>query len=444
MGIETVWNGKVRGRRGRAARVVALMLALAGSAAAGETLLVSATPTGSSGDLESGGVFGKQSISRSGRYVAFESRASDLGPEDSNNDWDIYVWDRKKESRVRASLPFDGDPASGAGLNASLSANGRYVAFQSSTTVMVDGGEVDFDSDIFLHDLKTGVTTWVSVDSAGSELTGQSHNPFVSANGRWIVFQSTAAFDPADDNGTVDIYLHDRKKGATLLVSADSNGAPVQGDSIGASVSANGRYVVFESSASDLVADDGNGLTDVFLRDVKLGITTRLSVNAAGEEGDGTSQSAMISGNGRFVAFSSRATNLVEDDGTSIADVFVRDLKLGTIERVSLDAQGDDADNDCSWPWITHNGRFVAFESVATDLSTEFDGNGDWDIYLHDRKADSTLRASVTTEGGAVQGSSYGAVVSFNGQFVAFESDAADLAPGDDNDARDIFVRDTK
>src|SRR6185436_15025398 len=108
----------------------ALLLALGGTAAAGETLLVSATSTGSSGDLESGGIFGKQSISRSGRYVAFESRASDLGPEDSNNDWDIYVWDRKKESRVRASLPFDGDPASGAGLNASLSATGRYVAFQ--------------------------------------------------------------------------------------------------------------------------------------------------------------------------------------------------------------------------------------------------------------------------------------------------------------------------
>ncbi|HEX5012194.1 MAG TPA: hypothetical protein VFY71_17540 [Planctomycetota bacterium] len=419
---------------------------LGASAAASDTVLVSSSSTGSSGDLESGSIFGRQSISRSGRFVEFESRASDLGPEDSNNDWDIYVWDRKKQTKVRASVAANGDPGGASGLNGNLSANGRYVAFQSSDTDLVEGGDAGFDSDIFVRDLKKGVTTRVSVDSAGLEADGQSHNPSISANGRWVVFQSTSALVADDDNDLVDIYLHDRKKGTTSRVSVDSAGAQVVGDSIGASVSANGRYVVFESSAQGLVPDDLNGTTDAFLRDTKLGTTVRLSVNAAGEEGDGASTQAIISGNGRFVVFSSQATNLVEDDGIANADVFLRDLKLGTIERVSLDATGDDPDGDSSAPSITHSGRFIAFESDADDLLADGeDGNGESDIFVIDRKKASIVRASVDPDGLEVlAGPSYGAVVSGNGRFVAFESDAGDLVAGDDNDARDVFLRDTK
>ena len=433
------------GAHRRVARVMGVVLVLAGVVEAGDTLLVSATPEGASGDEESGGVFGRQSISGNGRFVAFESRASDLGPEDTNNDWDIYVWDRKKGTKVRASVAANGAPNGASGLNGILSANGRYVAFQSSDSDLVDVVETGFDSDIFVRDLKKGVTTRVSVDPAGAEADGQSHAPHISANGRWVVFQSAAGnLVAGDDNGILDVFLHDRKKGTTVRASVDSTGAQVGGDSFGATVSDNGRYVLFESASSELVPNDRNGTSDIFLRDTKLGTTVRLSVNAEGEEGDGSSHAAMISGNGRFAAFASHATNLVEDDGLATADIFVRDLKLGTIERVSLDAQGDDADGNSGTPWITRNGRFVAFETDATDLLADIDLDDETDVYLYDRKNTGLVRASVAAEGFDVSGKSEGAVASNNGRFIVFESDAEDLVPGDVNEARDVFLRDSK
>ena len=427
--------------------VVLVTLALAGAAAASDTVLVSSTLKGASGDEESGGIFGRQAISRSGRYVAFESRASDLGPADTNDDWDIYVWDRKKGSKVRASVAFGGDAGGASGLNSHLSANGRFVVFQSSDTDLVDGGDAGFDSDIFVRDLKKGVTTRVSVDSAGVEAAeGQSHNPFVSASGRWVVFQADAPLVPDDDNELADVYLHDRKEGTTVRVSVDSAGAQVEGDSLGASVSANGRYVVFESTAPDLVENDRNGDNDIFLRDMKLGTTVRLSVNAAGEEGDDVSTQAMISGNGRYVVFASTATNLVENDGEGNFDVFLRDLKLGTIERVSVNGEGDDLAGSSAVPSISHSGRFIAYESDAPNLPIDADDtNGVADVFLLDRKKATVVRASVDGAGLEVLGGpSFGAVMSGNGRFVAFESDADDLVPDDGNEARDVFLRDVK
>lgn len=427
--------------------VMLVTLALAGTAAASDTVLLSSTPKGASADEESGGIFGRQAISRSGRYVAFESRASDLGPGDMNNDWDIYVWDRKKDGKVRASVAFGGDAAGASGLNSHLSANGRFVAFQSSDTDLVDGGDAGFDSDIFVRDLKQGVTTRVSVDSAGLEAAeGQSHNPFVSASGRWVVFQADAPLAPDDDNELADVYLHDRKQGTTVRVSVDSAGAQVEGDSLGASVSANGRYVVFESTAPDLVENDLNGDNDIFLRDTKLGTTVRLSVNAAGEEGDNASTQAMISGNGRYVVFASAATNLDDEDGAGNMDVFLRDLKLGTIQRVTVNGVGDDLDGNSSAPSITHSGRHIAWESDAPNVPIDVDdANGVSDVFLLDLKKATVVRASVDAAGLEVLGGpSFGAVVSGNGRFIAFESDADDLVPDDGNEARDVFLRDVK
>jgi Tol biopolymer transport system component len=306
-------------------------------------------------------------------------------------------------------------------------------------------GDLNGVSDVFVRDVKKGVTTRVSVSSEGVESDGPSYNPRLSASGRYVVFQSAAENLVADDgNEKYDIFLHDRKKGTTTRVSVSSAGDEAGADCIGATVSASGRYVLFQSVADELVAADLNETTDVFLHDLKQDTTVRVSVDEAGTEADGSSSNGMISANGRYVVFDSGATNLVDDDGSSIYDVFVRDLKLGTIERVSVDGTGDGGDGDSGLPKITANGRFVVFESAATDLLDKLDGNGDTDVILADRKLNTLRRVSVDSTGAEVDGPSADGVVSSNGRFVAFQSDSEELVAGDDNEASDVFLKDMK
>jgi len=432
---------RVRGRRG--ALLAAALLVLLPPARAGDTTLVSAATDGTPGDAASGSVFGRQSVSASGRFVSFESLAADLVAQDTNGAFDVFVRDRKQGTTVRASVALDGDPAGGGGLNANLSANGRFVVFQSAADDLVpDDG--NFASDIFVRDLKQGVTTRVSVDSAGLEGDASSFNPAISANGRYVVFQSDAAnLAPDDDNIDVDVFLHDRKQGTTVRVSLDSSGAGHEGDSLEASVSANGRFVAFESVAAGLVEGDLNGVGDVFVRDLKLGTTLRLSLSQAGVEGDGASFSPMISAKGRHVVFASVAGNLVDGDGDAFSDVFVRDLKLGTLERLSVDAAGAGVDGSSGVPWITPGGRCVAFESHASNL-VEQDRNAAQDVFLADRKLGTLRRVSVAANGAEIGGNSARCAVSSNGRFIAFDCDDDDLVPDDDNTGLDVFLRDAQ
>jgi Tol biopolymer transport system component len=345
---------------------------------------------------------------------------------------------------VRVTLDFNGSAGGAGGLNSSASANGRFVAFQSDAADHVQG-DLNGTSDVFVRDVKKGVTTRLSVSSAGVESNGPSYNPRLSANGRYVIFQSAADNLLAEDDGNekYDVFLHDRKTGTTTRVSVSSAGGEAGEDCFGATVSSNGRYVAFLSAAEELVAGDLNGTTDVFLHDRKLGTTVRVSVDAAGSEADGASTSGMISANGRYVVFASVATNLVGDDGSSVSDVFVRDLKLGTVERLSIDEAGDGGDGGSGAPTITANGRYVVFDSGATDL-VALDGNGDTDVFLANRKLGTLRRVSVDSAGAEVDGPSTDGVVSSNGRYVAFQSDSEDLAAGDDNEDTDVFLKDLK
>jgi Tol biopolymer transport system component len=207
------------------------------------------------------------------------------------------------------------------------------------------------------------------------------------------------------------------------------------------SLSGDGRRIVFDSQATNFVADDENGFRDVFLRDLEAEVTERISLDAAGLEADGDSFEPSISGDGRFVAFTSEATDLVLGDSNGVKDVFVRDLESHTTSRISVDSGGSQADAASFAPSISGDGRYVAFASDAANLAGG-DSNGTTQIYVHDRESGATTRASVDANGSGGNLASLDPYISSDGRYVAFHSFADTLVPGDANDASDVFVRD--
>jgi Tol biopolymer transport system component len=310
-------------------------------------------------------------------------------------------------STERVSVDSAGSQATdGDGFHPSLSSDGRFVAFRSSATKLV-AGDTNGLRDIFVHDRQTGTTERVSVDSAGAQaIDGNSLYPSLSADGRFVAFYSDATNLVTDDtNGFFDIFVHDRQTGTTERVSVDSAGAQaIDGDSFHPSLSSDGRFVAFRSSATNLVAGDTNGFNDVFVHDRQTGITERVSVDSAGNQAaDAHSNLPSISADGRFVAFQSKATNLVADDTNGDYDVFVHDRQTGTTERVSVDSAGGQADGSSGWPSVSANGRFVAFHSRATNL-VNGDTNRRVDAFVRDRQSGRTERVSVDSPGRQTDG----------------------------------------
>jgi Tol biopolymer transport system component len=234
-----------------------------------------------------------------------------------------------------------------------------------------------------------GTTERVSVDSAGGQGNSFSANePAISADGRFIAFEAGATNLVVDDtNGARDIFVHDRQTGITERVSVDSAGNEGNNDSGGGAITADGRYVAFGSGASNLIPDDTNDASDIFVHDRQTGITERVSVDSAGSEANagsgGGSRSTAISADGRFIAFESGATNLISDDTNSASDIFVHDRQTGITERVSVDSAGNEGNHDSEWFDISADGRFVAFQSYASNLVPD-DTNGNYDIFVHD------------------------------------------------------------
>jgi len=228
-----------------------------------------------------------------------------------------------------------------------------------------------------------GTTERVSVDSAGTGGDGLSSPPAISAGGRYVAFASRASnLVAGDTNDATDIFVHDRQTGTTELVSVNSSGSHGNDSSFHPSISADGRYVAFWSNASNLVADDTNGTSDVFVHDRQTGATRRVSVDSSGAQGNDYSFSPAISADGRYVAFRSSASNLVATDTNDADDIFVHDRQTGTTERVSVDSNGNEG-NSFSFDGATSAyARHVALESDPDNLVAE-DTNGRWHIFAH-------------------------------------------------------------
>ena len=348
-------------------------------------------------------------------------------------------------STERVSVASDGTQANERSLWPAITPSGRYVAFQSYASNLVDG-DSNGQGHVFVRDRYTHTTERVSVDSDGIQGNGASGGwgLAISSDGRYVAFSSSATNLVADDtNGKDDIFVHDRDTDTTERVSVDSAGSQADGLSgfLGIAMSEDGRYVAFDSYATNLVPDDTNGEVDLFLRDRDTDTTERVSVDSAGNEANGWSDVEAISRDGQHVAFASAATNLISDDSNGKTDIFIHDRDTHTTELLSVNSDGDPANGNSYFPAISGDLRYVAFLSEASDLVPD-DTNGYDDVFLRDRATGATKLISVSSDGEQADDSSGVTLVAIglDNRFVAYDSFATNLVPGDTNNSVDIFV----
>lgn len=413
---------------------------------------ISARPDGLGGNAQSS----FPSISASGRFIAFQSQATDLVPGDSNGVVDVFLRDRDPDedgdffngsaATILVSRNSAGDLANAGCGGAAVSADGRFVAFSSGAlNLAAPPSSVE---QIYVRETMTGQTTRVSVNNLGEAAIDECKYPAVSGDGRYVAFWSRANnLDPADNNIYPDIFVHDRLTAATTLVCVDSNGTSVSGEAGALSISADGRYVAFVTGAP-LDPIDQNATFDIYVRDRQSLQTTRASLGIGGADSNGLSTQPSISNDGRFVSFSSIATNLVISDTNGMRDVFVRDRMLNFTIRLSESGNGvagnDDSGNgsivSLGAP-VSADGTHVAFASLASNL-IDHDLNDDSDIFVRNLPLGQLFRASGSSSGVSGSGVATQGSVSADGRYVAFDSTSSNLVANDTNGTSDIFLRD--
>ncbi|NBJ12681.1 PD40 domain-containing protein [Microvirga arsenatis] len=381
-------------------------------------------------------------MSADGRYVLFTSTASNLVPGDTNDQADIFLKDLVTGAITRVSTSSSGAEANSSSGYPAFSPDGRYVVFDSDASNLVEG-DTNSNTDVFLKDLVTGAVTRVSTTSSGAEATGgRSFAYEFSPDGRLVVFTSAANnLVDGDTNGQTDVFLKDLISGAVTRVSTTSSRAEATGGgSNNPMISADGRYVVFDSAAGNLVEGDTNGRGDIFLKELASGKIIRVSTTSSGAEAaGGSSSNPKVSADGRYVVFDSAAGNLVEGDTNGERDVFLKDLVTGAVTRLSTTSSGAEATGgDSRDPRFSPDGRFVTFESDASNLVAG-DTNNDTDIFLKDLVTGAITRVSTAADG--TQGESYSISprLSPDGRYALFVSAAANLIPDDSNDRDDVF-----
>lgn len=322
----------------------------------------------------------------------------------------------------RVSTSATGSQANGGSLDAAVSSDSRYIAFSSEATNLVSG-DTNALLEVFLKDQTTGQIERVGIATDGSQANGQSFAPSVSADGRFVAFYSLASnLVSGDTNGVGDVFVRDRQVGTTERVSITFGGVQPNAACANPSISGDGRYVAFSCSANNLVPNDSNGRSDIFLKDRQTGELRLISATPAGASGNEGSYEPAVSGDGRFVVFRSYASDLLAGTtNVNRADVFVRDLTTGTLERANTAANGaeaNDGDNAADYtPGISQDGRYVAFISYASNL-TPGDVSGTLDVFVKDRQTGAIERVSSTNLANQRPQPS----ISADGRYVAFNS----------------------
>ncbi len=316
------------------------------------------------------------SISGDGRYVAFMSYAVDLVPNDTNNRHDIFMRDIQAGSTSRVSITNTGQEGDGTSVTPVISSNGRFVVFGSSSSNLVPD-DTNNTFDIFVKDLQTGLLTRENTSSNGQQANNNSNGAVydISADGRYLAFSSLADnLVPNDNNGQSDIFLKDRITGITSRESTSSSGLQANNPSREPSISKDGRYIVYLSYASNLINNDSNNNCDVYVRDRLTGTTNRVSIANTDGQGNGCSSEPSISGDGSKVVFKSSATNLVAQPITIPADfpdmnnIYLRNLTDNTTTLISMGANGQSGDSYSDYAKISENGRFITYTSLANNL----------------------------------------------------------------------------
>ena len=385
-------------------------------------------------------------ISSDGRFVAFESFANNLVPGDTNARWDLFVHDRMTSETTLVSFDFMGRLTSDS-FNPSISADGRFVAFDSDSPLLrIDTNAV---RDIFLHDRMTGQTTLLSVESTGRQGLSDSLNPSISSDGQVVAFESDAGLAGSDSNDAKDIFVHDRLADSLDIdgdgtADALTDGLLILRFLFGFRGDTLTNGVVASGCARCTAAEIDATLSALSPSATAMRAaqtTERVSVNTVGVLGNGSSFRPSISSDGRFVAFQSRAGNPVGGDTNGVGDVFVHARLTGQTTRVSVDSSGTQGNGTSGAELaISSDGRFVVFGSIASNL-VGADTGGIIQLVVHDRMTGQTSSVSVNSMGNLGNNSSLRPSISSDGHLIAFESDAG-LAGADSNNARDIFVHD--
>ena len=380
------------------------------------------------------------SISRDGRFVAFSSFASDLTPNDRNQTYDVFVHDRLTLTTSLESKNSSGVQGDLMSKDASISGNGRFLVFGSSASNM--GSAAPLAYSIYLRDLVLRQTTMVSVSSAGVPANRPCSNASVSDDGRYVVFQSqadnlVAASLPPGDH----VFVRDVVLATTELLDQAPSGLPGNSTATYPRIASGGRYIVFQSHSSNLVTPDLNGFGDVFIHDLVNQRTSLVSLSTSGSQGNSSSGIPYVSSDGRFVAFASSANNLVNGDTNGTVDVFVVDTAVPSIVRASITASGVQGDLVSSCRGVSDDGRYVVFDTASTTFFPALQ-NGFGQIYRKDLLSGVLEIVSVDGQGVLGNRGSTNSSLSGSGAVVSFHSPASNLVQNDMNGFIDVFAID--
>ncbi len=416
--------------------------------------LYSFTPTVSDPDLAPGGTL-TYSITNPPSWAAFSTQTGTLSgtpaPSDAGTYSGIAILVSDSAGRSDALAPFsilvqDPSPAptqaqvvsvsseevlgNDASTGPAISRDGTVVAFISAATNLVPN-DTNRAPDIFVRTLSTGTTERASISSRGEQADLGAFSPSLSADGVRVAFVSLSTnLVPDDRNGFFDVFVRDRLSGVTKRLSVGPSGEEADGDCVSVALSADGHFVAFVSSATNLVADDTNGLPDVFVRDIDGETTQRVTIGASGDESLGLSPSTglALSADGRYVLFDSDADNLVTGDTNQARDVFVRDLSLGQTQRVSLGNWSGEPNADSFAGTLSGDGALVSYASFADNLVAG-DFNGVSDLFVFERSSGLAEIVSISSGGLPADGTSFGGAFSPDNRYVAFTSFAPNLGP---------------
>jgi Tol biopolymer transport system component len=423
------------------ARVVGSMLLVAPTHpqnSAPYTVLVDKNAAGKLGDFGSG----TRGLSANGRYVLFSTNAKNFARKDASGDEDAYVLDRWTGVQHRASQNSAGIKAKLSCFDARMSPDAHYVVYWTGSNNL-DPRDTNSAVDVFVHDRINGTTELASVNSLGVVGNAASALPSVSGDGRWVCFASDSTnFEPGDSGLWTDIFVHDQISGITERIDRTPSGGWPSGHALGSAVSSDARFIAYTSKAPDIVPNDTNGAEDLFLYDRSTQVTERISVANDGTEANGeTNYLFTMSSDARYFAFASTASNLTVGDTNGDFDVFVRDRYLQTTECVSVALDGLPSNGLSGAPFVSDDGRFIAFGSHGSNVIIG-DDNQTADAFLRDRTAGQTVLITATPWGSVGHLGAFPSAISSDGRWVGFFGESRDYVAGDYNGKSDAFVRD--
>lgn len=405
----------------------------------GTNTLVSRSSSGTRGNGDSSG----SDISLDGRYVVFGSTATNLITSDTNNVSDIFMKDTSTNNISRISTDSSGNQANGGSWGPKISGNGKYIVYYSNATNLVSGDTNGY-TDIFRYSVSSGVTELVSTSSAGVQANQQSFAPDIDSEGRFVVFTTQSTnLDITDTNSSYDIVLKDMSSGTATYVSQSDAGVLSNGNSTSARISCDGRYILFTSGGSNLVASDSNGYDDVFLTDM---LSTRTVTNIT-QGGNNWSNGADISCDGKYILYTSNATNQISGDTNGVADAFRYEKSTGSKVRVSVKENGADPLQYSTGVALSADGKLAIFKtsggSFFTNTTVDHSLSYYQDDYLVRDMSQSTSRVIAVKSDltAPVHGVSGNAAFSGSNRIV-YDSKGESLASDDNGAYVDSFIVD--